>query len=65
MEIIRNIATALMLSYLLIYVAYGLVIRPYLMKKDKEEFERRNAEIKKQIDKELLEEAKRKNLQHI
>lgn len=65
MEIIRNIATALMLSYLLIYVAYGLVIRPYLIKKDKEEFERKNAEIKKQIDKELLEEAKRKNLQHI
>jgi hypothetical protein len=35
------------------------------MKKDKEEFERKNAEIKKQIDQELLEEAKRKNLQHI
>ena len=65
MEIIRNIATALMLSYLIIYVTYGLVIRPYLIKKDKEEFERKNAEIKKQIDQELLEEAKRKNLQHI
>lgn len=65
MEIIRHIPTTLILLCSFTWAVYGLAIRPYLIKKDKEEFECKNAEIKRQIDKELFEEAKRKNLQHI